>query len=61
MTKKAKNEMKAIQRLPTEMGEIGNVGNFNLEDYHISFCSWYINIGKYICFFENVTIQGQEC
>ena len=50
MTKKAKNEMKAIQRLPTEMGEIGNVGNFYLEDYHISFCSWYINIGKYICF-----------
>ncbi len=29
------------------MGEIGNIGNLDLENYYIRFCSWYIDIDNY--------------
>jgi hypothetical protein len=31
----------------SSMCEIGNISNLDLENYCISFCSWYININNY--------------
>ncbi len=52
--------MKTCQCSPS-MGEIGNIGNLDLGNYHISFCSPGLNLKKYHIIFLNFTVRGQEC